>query len=100
MKARNSPTRRGKGLLLVTEVIRLIRGAGPICSGLPQRGLGETGKSPITTVKSNRVNCGLLSCDHFHSSIALLLYHLIACFVRVAIVVLYISLLLLVDYLC
>ena len=30
-------------------------GAGPIWLGLPQRGLGETGKSPITTVKHRRV---------------------------------------------
>ena len=29
----------------------LIRGAGPFSLGFPQRGLGETGKSSITTVK-------------------------------------------------
>ena len=40
----------------------LIRGAGPIGLGFPQRGLGETGKSSITTVKHHRVNCGLHSC--------------------------------------
>ena len=39
----------------------LIRGAGPISLGFPQRGLGETGKSPNTTVKHRRVNCGLHS---------------------------------------
>ena len=39
----------------------LIRGAGPIGLGLPQRGLWETGKSPTTTVKHRCVNC-----DCFH----------------------------------
>ena len=39
----------------------LIRGAGPIGLGFPQRGLGETGKSSITTVKHHRVKCGVLS---------------------------------------
>ena len=33
----------------------LIRGAGPIGLDLPQRGLGETGKSPNTTIKHHRV---------------------------------------------
>ena len=32
-----------------------ICGAGPTWLGLPQRGLGETGKSPITTVKHHCV---------------------------------------------
>ena len=35
--------------------VGLICGAGPIGLGLPQRGLGETGKSPNTTVKHHRV---------------------------------------------
>ena len=35
--------------------VGLIRGAGPIGLGLPQRGLGETGKSLNTTVKHHRV---------------------------------------------
>lgn len=30
----------------------LIRGAGPIGLGFPQRGLGETGKSPITMAQA------------------------------------------------
>ncbi len=33
----------------------LIRGAGPIGLGFPQRGLWENGNSPTTTVKHNRV---------------------------------------------
>ena len=41
----------------------LIRGAGPIRLDFPQRGLGETGKSPNTTVKHNRLICGVLPCD-------------------------------------
>ena len=44
----------------------LIRGAGPISLGFPQRGLGETGKSPITTVKHRRV----LWCDLYCLTIA------------------------------
>ena len=35
--------------------VGLICGAGPIGLGLPQRGLGETGKSPNIMVKHHRV---------------------------------------------
>ena len=42
--------------------VGLICGAGPIGLGLPQRGLGETGKSPITTVKHHRVIVFVLLC--------------------------------------
>ena len=56
----------------------LIRGAGPIGLGFPQRGLGETGKSPITTVKHRRVFCGLhsiaLHCAIYISCIKLLIH--------------------------
>ena len=40
--------------------VGLIRGAGPICLGLPQRGLGETDKSPNTTVKHH---CAIVVCS-------------------------------------
>ena len=40
--------------------VGLIRGAGLIRLGLPQRGLGETGKSPNTTVKHH---CVIVVCS-------------------------------------
>ena len=56
----------------------LICGAGPIGLGFPQRGLGETSKSPITTVKHRRVFCGLhsiaLHCAIYISCIKLLIH--------------------------
>ena len=46
------------------EVLGSIRGAGPIRPGLPQRGLGETGKFPNTTVKTSVVSLVSLALVH------------------------------------
>ena len=64
----------------------LICGAGPIGLGLPQRGLGKTGKSPNTTVKHH---CVIVVCLFVLYSIAIYIprIKLLTCLCMIAIII-------------